>query len=269
LAPLLGLTLVGLIAASALYLPRGVDWSFAFRPASLALLSGRSPYTVAAFLNPPWTLLPLLPLAILPEAIGRGIMAVAGVLCFGFIGIRLGARPLTLVLFLLSPPVLHSTLNGNLDWLALLGVVMPPRVGLLFLATKPQIGIGVIAYQLLESWRAGGGRRLFADFWPLAVLSLGSFALFGLWPLRFDEMVGLWWNASLWPASIPFGLAFLAAAYSRRRVRPALIASPLLSPYVLLHSWVGAVAATLESLPVAAATVLGLWLLVAIRILGS
>jgi hypothetical protein len=265
---LLGVIVAGLTAACALYLPQGVDWHEAFRPAALALLSGKSPYSVPGYLNAPWALLPIIPFAILPEAVGRGAMAVVGLACFAFIGLRLGARPITLGLFLFSPPVLHSTLNSNLDWLALLGVVLPPNVGLLLLACKPQIGIAVILFQLVESGRTGGVRRIAADFWPLASLSLLSLLAYGPWPLRFSNELGLWWNASLWPGSIPFGLAFLAVALSRRKVRPALVASPLLSPYVLLHSWVGALAATLESLPVAAASVLGLWLLMAIRALG-
>ncbi len=264
----LGLLLIGLIAASAMFLPRGVDWYTAFRPASLAMLSGQSPYTVPGFHNPPWTLLPIIPFAVLPEAIGRGAVAVIGLVCYAFIGIRLGARPVTLALFLLSPPVLHSTLNSNTDWLALLGVVMPPNIGMLLLASKPQLGIGVIIYQLVESGRTGGARRIASDFWPLVTFTLLSLAVYGLWPLRFGDELGLWWNASLWPGSIPFGLAFIAIAVTKRRVRAALVASPMLSPYVLLHSWVGALAATLESLPVAAASVLGLWLLMAIRALG-
>jgi hypothetical protein len=258
-----------LTAAAIRSLPQGVDWHTAFRPATLALLSGRSPYSVSGYFNAPWTLFALVPIAWLPEAVGRAILAVLGLVCFAFVGIRLGARPLTLALFLFSPPVLHSTLNGNLDWLALLGVVMPPKIGLLFLATKPQIGVGVIVYQLAESWRRGGSRRVLGDFWPLAALTFISLVVYGPWPLRFGREVGLWWNASLWPGSIPFGLAFLAFALSRRRIRPALVASPLLSPYVLLHSWVGALSATLESLPVAAASVVGLWILMAMRLLAG
>jgi hypothetical protein len=264
------LVLVVLVAmgAAAIFLPPGVDWATAFRPASLAALSGRSPYTIPGFFNPPWTLIPVLPLAALPEPIGRGVLAVLGLICFAYVGIRLGARPVTLGLFLISPPILHCTLNANLDWLALLGVVLPPNVGLLLLATKPQLGIGVIIFQLVESGRSGGVRRIAADFWPLVALTLLSLVLYGPWPLRSTAEVGLWWNASLWPGSIPLGLAFLAAAIARRRIRLSLVASPLLSPYVLLHAWSGALAATLDSLPVTAAAVAGLWLLVVMRALG-
>lgn len=211
----LGLSLAGLAAGMALFLPRGVDWSSAFRPASLAVLSGRSPYSVNSFFNPPWTVIPFIPIAVLPEAI-RG--------------------------FLTSPPVLHCVLNGNVEWLALLGVVLPPNIDLVLLAITPQMGIAVIVYQLVESGRIGGLRRIDADFWPLAGLTLITFGSFGLWPLRSGQELTLWWNASLWPESIPIGLAFLTAALTRRRVRPALIASPspvTLRPAALLGRRVG------------------------------
>lgn len=261
--------LLGLLAGFIYLLPDGVDWHSAFRPAALALLAGHSPYSIPGYFNAPWTLIPLLPFAVMPEQVGRGALALAGFLCFAYAAVRLGAKPVTLALFLFSPPVLHSTLNGNLDWLALLGAVLPHNIGLLLLATKPQIGAAVIVLWLFEAWHQGGARRVVHDFWPLAALTGLSLAVFGLWPLRFGREVDLWWNASLWPASIPFGLAFLAIALTRRRIRPALVASPLLSPYVLLHSWVGALAAVLDSLPVAAASILGVWILVALHVFGG
>ncbi len=265
----LGVALLVFLAACIVFLPPAVDWSGVFRPAALTLLAGRSPFSVPGYFNAPWTLLALVPFALLPEPIGRALIALASLACFAFAGVKLGAKPWTLALFLTSPPVLHSLLNGNLDSLTLLGVVVPPQLGLVLLATKPQIGLAVIIFRLAESWREGGARRLVKDAWPLAALGLLSIALYGAWPLRSTQEIGLWWNASLWPASIPFGLAFLALGLSRRQLRPTLVASPLLSPYVLLHAWVGALAATLESFPVAAAAVAGTWILVAIRAMGG
>ncbi|HQA69263.1 MAG TPA: hypothetical protein PK801_13125 [Aggregatilineales bacterium] len=90
-------------------------------------------------------------------------------------------------------------------------------------------------------------------------------ALYGLWPLRSSQEVGLWWNASLWPMSIPIGLALVAAAVRSRRIEYAMGAAPCLSPYVLLHAWSGALAAILKHRVEALAAIAGLWLLVAIR----
>ena len=65
----LGFGLIALLLAEPL--PLGVDWVFFFRPAALKLLMFQSPYDVWGFPSPPWALLPMLPFAILPSALGR------------------------------------------------------------------------------------------------------------------------------------------------------------------------------------------------------
>jgi hypothetical protein len=81
-------------------------------------------------------------MALLPENIGRGFLFVVSLAAFAYTDFRLGGKPLALGEFLASPPVLHCLLNSNLDWMPLLGFVLPPPVGLFFLAVKPQVGSG-------------------------------------------------------------------------------------------------------------------------------
>src|SRR5689334_10080049 len=88
-------------------LPEGIDWHYSFRPASLSLLAAKSPFDVEGFYGAPWGLIPLLPFAILPENIGRAALFVLGLGTFAYTAYRLGAKPLTMAAFLLSPPVLH------------------------------------------------------------------------------------------------------------------------------------------------------------------
>lgn len=264
-ALLFALLLIGVMSVC---LPQGVDWHLAFRPAALELASGRSPYRVEGFFNPPWALLPLVPIALLPENLGRAILTLAGILCFAFTAWRLGGQPLSTALFLLSPPVLHCLLNANIDWLAVLGFVLPPQIGLFFVTAKPQVGIMAVIYWLANAWRKGGMREVTRVFGPLLLATAASLVLFGPWPLRAGQEVSLWWNASLWPMSIPVGLVLLVAALRTRRIEFAMGASPCLSPYVLLHSWSGALIALVRSpLELTAATV-GLWILVIIRATG-
>nr|MBN1230058.1 hypothetical protein [Anaerolineae bacterium] len=175
------------------------------------------------------------------------------------------ARPVVLAFFLLSPPVLHSLLNGNIDWMVLVGYTLPPRFGLLLVVLKPQMGSVVGLFWLIEAWRNGGPKEVLRVFWPVAFLLALSFAFYGLWPLRFEREIDLWWNASLWPTSIPVGLVLLVAAIRRRDLRYAIGASPCLSPYVLLHSWSGALVTLVKTRWELIAAVIGLWLLVAIR----
>lgn len=263
---LVGFVLLTAILARALPPTTGIDWYHSYRPAVWNVLNLKSPYTVD-FQNPPWTLLFLLPFALLPPEVGRAAMLLVGFSGFAYFALAKGARPVVLGLFLISPPVLHSLINSGIDWLVLLGLLMPPQIGLFFVVIKPQIGVAVVIFWLVEAWRKGGWREAVRVFWPVTLLTLISFVIFGLWPLQMavvnlDESV--WWNATFWPASIPVGLALLVAAIRTRKIEFAMGASPCLSPYVLLHSWVGAFAALLRRSPEFIAAWIGLWIWVLI-----
>ena len=271
--------LVLIVAAMVKFLPPGVDWQYSFRPAVFDLLAGRSPYHLErgvqgswsqyTFLNAPWTLLPLIPLAVLPVPVGRALLVIVTLVSFAFVARRLGAKLPAMALLLASPPVMHGVLTGNIDWLAALGFIMPPQIGLFFVAIKPQIGVGVAIFWLVEAWRKGGWREVLRVFWPITVALAASILIFGPWPLRFEVQAGVWWNASLWPMSIPVGLGLLAAALHNRKIKFSIAASPCLSPYLLMHSWVVALLAVVDSLPVTAAAVVGFWILIAIRGFGG
>ncbi len=269
----LAVSVVLLLIASlvSVYLPFGVDWHEAFRPASLALIYGESPYTVEKYYAPPWGLLPLLPLAVLPENIGRGILFALTLVSFAFVAHRLGAQLPAIVVFLLSPLVLHELLNANIDWLVLLGFVMPPQVGLLFVLIKPQVGVGLAVFWLINAWKNGGYKQVFRISWPLFITSFISIALFGVWPLRLLSITSYSqdFNASFWPSSIPIGLALIVAAFRKSEPRYAIASSPCFSPHVLFHSYVGVLVVLLPATAEAIAAVIGLWILVFIRLIGS
>jgi hypothetical protein len=265
---LLALAGCGLIWALSVVLPPGIDWHETFRPAAVAALHGTSPYSVTGFLNPPWAVLPFVPLALLPEAVGRAIVLVVSATALGLSAHRLGARPLALAAFLLSPIVIHGLLNASVDWLVLLGFILPPQIGLFFVVIKPQVGGALVLFWLVEAWRAGGLKEVARVFWPITAATLLSFLFFGLWPLRFGHTLSYWWNASLWPMSIPVGLALMVMAYKKRSARYAMGADPCLSTYVLFHSWVGALVALAAAEAEMVAAVIGLWALVILRAVG-
>lgn len=260
---LVALLLLAMLVAATQYLPPGIDWRDTYRPAAKALLSGRSPFSVEIFFAAPWSLIPLLPLALLPLELGRAVLFLASVVSFAFVGHRMGAKPVTMIAFLLSPPVIHCLLNGNIEWLPLLGFILPPQIGLFFVIIKPQIGFAVALFWAVEAWRDGGMAQLIRLLWPIALATLISFALFGLWPLGFLDCPDLVraHNASLWPASIPVGLGLLVASIRKREIRFAVGASPCLSPVVLLHAWSGALLALAPFTAEMIAAVAGLWVL--------
>jgi hypothetical protein len=268
----LAIILIVVLAAGALiapYTPPAVDWNTAFRPAALAVLNGRSPYEVEGFFNAPWATLPLIPLAVLPESIGRVYLAMVAITAFGYVAHRLGGSKVAVIAVLVSPMVLHEVLNGNIDWLVVLGLVLPPWLGLFFLAIKPQISVGIILFWAYSAWKEGSWQRLLRTFAPVTAVFAISLLAFGFWPLRSAREIDLWWNASLWPVSIPVGLALLVAAIRKNDLRYSMGASPCLSPYVLFHSWIIALLAIIRSTPETLAAVTGLWVLVIIRQFGG
>lgn len=269
---LIGLAVVGLTLVAAPYLPVGIDWRLTQRPAALTLLRGASPYDVsptAPYAGAPWGVWVLLPLALLPESIGRAALLFIGLGAFAMTAHRLGARPWVTGAFLLSPPVLHCLLNANDDWMPLLGFVLPPPIGLFFLAVKPQMGSVVALVWLVQAWRRGG-REVVRVFGPVTAALALTFLLYGFWPANAFRVASIsqGWNASLWPLSIPVGLGLAVAALRKGETRYAMAASPCLSPYVLFHSWSGALAAVLAQPLEALAVIAGLWVLVIVRAVG-
>jgi hypothetical protein len=237
---LVGILLLGVFAW--LYLPEGIDWEQGYREGALNVLTGHEPYGAQdGFYAPPWSALMLAPFAVLPVDIGRSALFVAAVLSYGFAAWRCGAGRLSFALFLGSPVVLHGLLNCNMDWLVLWAIALPPRWGLFFALVKPQVGIGLCVWWLAEAWRDGGWRRVVEVFWPITVVGLLSLAIYGLWPLASQRITHLYWNVSLWPYAIPLGIALMAIAIKKRAMKPALAASPFFSPYMMFHSYAGAV----------------------------
>jgi hypothetical protein len=232
---LFGFAIILAVFLASIFLPEtlGADWRMTFRPAAWQLLSGQDPYAVDQFLIAPWSFVLFVPLGLLPENLGMAVLLIVGLVAYAYIAIRLGARPLGLVAILLSPQVMHNLINGNIDWLALLGFVLPPQIGLFFLALKPQIGFALIVYWAYRSLREKQFLRVFS---PFIIVTLGSFLLFGLWPLKFGT-VQPEYNASAWPISLPFGMVLLVMALHKQKIRIAQAISPLFSPHVMFHSW--------------------------------
>lgn len=260
----IGAVIVGAVLVALLIplLPIGIDWHLTYRPVALGLLNGESPYANETFFNPPWVILPFIPLALLPEAAGRAVFFVISLVGMAIAGRRLGASAIGIVALLLSPPALHGLLNANIDWIPLLGATLPTQWGLLLVLVKPQVGAFVALYWLYDSWRIGGIRRVISDFMPVTVVLIISFVLFGFFPAAMLRTPTMTWNASLFPYTIPLGLALLVAAFRQRKTRFALATAPCLSPYLALHSWIAGLGALAPQTPELIAAVVGFWCIV-------
>jgi hypothetical protein len=248
------------VAAGALLGP-GIDWHLTYRPAARAVLAGSDPYAPEfRFLNPPWALIPFLPLALLPEAVGRGVLFAATFAAFGAVAHRVsGGDARAVALVLLSPPVIHCAWNANVEWLVVLGFVAPPPLALVLLSIKPQVGAVYFAYIVWREWRSGGWGQLMKTAAPVAALTLASFAIFGFWPAAWAATPDFDWNASLWPWGLLLGAPLSVGAFLREREEAAWAASPFLAPYLAGHSYAGAFLSLARNAGLLALAVAGLW----------
>ncbi len=247
----------------------GVDWKGYIRPITLAFIHGESPYAHGMVLHPPWAYLLLAPIALFPETLGATIMFALNYFIYGLILLRMKARPLSLLLFLSLPLVLLNGINGNVDWLCLVGIIFPQPIGLLFLAIKPQIGAGIALFWMVEAWRNGGIKKFLFLIAPTTLAYLLSFILYGFWPsVMLTNMVNDSYNASLGPIGVVIGGVMLAQAIHLRKRGLALMSSPFFAPYINIHSFAAAILG-LEPNTVEFYAAIGLvWLVTILRLTG-
>jgi hypothetical protein len=259
------LTLMGWAATT--FIPEQIDWVRTYRPATRELMALRSPYTIKSFFNPPWILLPMVPIALLPDKIGNGILFVVSLCTIIYSAIRMGAKPLSLVAFSFSFPVLFLLLFGQIDWMIFLGFTLPPQFGLFLVLSKPQVAIPYAIFWLFESWRIGGIRQVLRTFLPVSIMFLISFLVFGIWFKNIDPtIVTTIYNFSLWPFGLVLGLAFLAFALVKRKKEVSIVAGPFFSPYVGVHSWAAPLLAILPLQWLSVAASAGSWIMYFLRI---
>jgi hypothetical protein len=237
------------------------DWELWFRPAALMVLHGQSPYNLPLFFSPPWLFILLIPLSLLPAKIGSVLVAIANPAAYGFVAHKLGAKPWVILAILMTPQICFGVYNPNFDWVVALGLLMPPEIGLFFVLVKPQIGIAVALFWLVEAWRTGKFREIVRVFWPISITFLASLFIFGIWPLHSLEVTNRLWNISLWPYSIPFGLVLFYFSIRLQKINLSITASPFVTPYLAGYSLPLAI---LGLLPSQAYTLMGvgaLWII--------
>ncbi len=215
----------------------GVDWKTAFRRACLELLAGKSPYRAELFYNPPWTLLPLLPIALLPPALGSAVIYVLNLMAYGFVVLKLKMNLWLIIPFTIFSGIMLNSQFGNIEGIIALGFILPPQVGLFFILAKPQIGVAVAIFWLTEAWRKGGFQEVVKVFFPVVCAYILSFLLFDFWIGNSIRVANVDWNSSIWPIGIPIGLSLLGAAIWKREIKFAISATPFFAPYLVMHTW--------------------------------
>lgn len=212
------------------------DQVWTFTKANTFLLT---PYEIVGFVNPPWVVVLLAPIASLPLR-----WAVLAQLLIYFIALsgvvyRFGGGRLEISLILASPFALDNALEPNIDWLVVVGLLVPRAYSAPFLLAKPQNALG---YLLSFSWR---------DFvrWVLVVLGLllASFVVWGDWLtawLRSIDLYPVAQGVNIAPTSVlgwlPSSLIGLVLAwwsFKRRDALLSILAGIFFMPYVATYSF--------------------------------
>lgn len=222
----------------------GRDIAWFYGPAARMALSGVSPYELnnvansqGPFADPPWIVLAAIPFAYLPDVWGRAAWMAAGFMGYGFVLYRMKAPLIGAALFLSSPMVIWSVMAGQVEWLILIGLVIPRPFGLPLLLLKPQMGALLALYWAIDAWRDGGIAAVIRLVAPLTGLLLISFVLYGFWPLEMLRFTTPDFRARVWPFGLPFAAAALVTAIRRREEFWAGVAGPLIAPFIKFHSW--------------------------------
>ncbi len=207
-----------------------VDWGATFRPATLNLVN---PYfRTGRVFNPPWFFTLLYPLAILPPRLGAAILMTVSILGIIFYV----QTPLKIAAVILSAPVTALFLYGQLDGLSLWALMLPPWLGLPFIIAKPQ-GVFLTALRRLNIKSVG----MMLGIFGLSVLIWGFWwqAIIGHQP---DQTV----NLSLFPYSLPFGIALLYFGWKRNSDTLLILGSLCFSPYFMITSTLPAIAGIIK-----------------------
>jgi hypothetical protein len=245
---LIAIALVGVvILVSAPFIPAGIDWSTVLRPATIAFLQLENPYQIEGTFSPPWLFLLLAPVAILPVHAGGVIVFWLNLATWIVLTNKLSSGNIaSIVAVITSPMVVNGLLARNIDFLVMWGLLLPAEFAVLFLALKPQVGGAAILYLCLKAYQEGGLKKLIRLLALPILMTMLSFALYGLWPLNAGSAINLPWNASPikilgWP-SIIIGLFLFILALSRKNpedgINISMASTPFFSPYVGSQSWV-------------------------------
>ncbi len=219
----------------------GDDWA-TYKGSVERALQGQNIYAepfndINYFSNPPWVIVLLIPLGILPAKLGWAILS-----CLTFLSLFVLARryqfpPLKLGLLLLSPPVIYTILHGQIDALVLVAFLLPLEFRPIIAITKPQISLGLLFYSDLRNWK----RTVLITLCILAV----SFLVFGNWPGELIQQSKPFINAKhnylagTWPLFLPVAIGLSLAGIAKKDLRFFMAASPFFSPYAAVSSFIG------------------------------
>jgi hypothetical protein len=193
----------------------------------------------------PWATLILMPLRLFTPRDATALVNGLSVVLMCLFIKRFNGNVLLTIPVMLSPFGYWLFVTGQTDAIVLAGVFLPAGFDLL-LFWKPQVIAQIF-------WRRGFAQPKIYLISGIALLAFSWF-LWGFWLrdiLQFGQiqLIGGWWNRSLWPYGIPIGIFMVYLSLKKKDDGYGVIASPLLFPYVNGPSYIGLLAVVAAKWP--------------------
>jgi len=237
-AVILFLFAVGLSAI----LPVGVDWEHSYYVSDASEYRDHFKDTVYEGFG--WALF-FVPHAFLPLKLGNAVNFILHVVVLLMVIRRFGGQTAAILMTFTSPLFFDLARTNNIDWVSLIGFLLPAGWGITFLLTKPQ-AVGGAA---LIVWKKHNFHPKYLV--PLLVLVPLSFVVFGKWIAELDtqDVRNSAWNFAPFPFMIPLGIYMLYKAWQLDDEIIAAGATPFLVPYVAPYSLCGLLAIVAAKYP--------------------
>lgn len=205
------------------------DWKTFFSPIASNIAN---PNNVPGFVNPPWTSI-LLIYGVLPLKYSNAINILINVTVLLFAIKKVNGGWIGILLTFTSPLFLDMARVNPIDWIPLLGFILPPAWGFPLMAIKPQ----TLGASMLVKWKMK--KFKFSILIPLIIITISSFLVWGNW-FSHDAftLINKPWNFSFWPLGIPIGLYLFYRAYKNEDEILAGVSTYFLIPYVAPYSMV-------------------------------
>lgn len=198
----------------------------------------QTPFAVAGFVNPPWLAVVMIPFATLPlpvAVLAQVAIYFGAITCLVYV---LGGNWQAVAIALTSFVALDSTMETGIDWIVIVGLLLPMGWNAPFVFIKPQTALGYFAGVPLRNWL-----RLILG---AAITGILSLVMWGWWLPAILENIRLYTvsatvnlapMAYLTPfVSLPLGVFLLWQAYRRRDPLIGVLAWLFIVPYIALYS---------------------------------
>jgi hypothetical protein len=204
------------------------DWEHYFCHVFASL---RAPNQVEGFINPPWTAL-LLGYGLFSLKISNVINLLLNISMLLWAVYKVKGGWLGIFLTFTSPLFFDMSRVNPIDWIPLLGFLLPPMWGFPLMVTKPQ----TLGAAMLIKWKQG--KFSIKTILPLVLIIGSSFLIWGNW-VNLSEtrsILNTSHNFSMWPFGIPFGIGLLTYAWKNNDDILAGASTYLLIPYFAPYS---------------------------------